>query len=91
MDRKRIEHEALHLSREDRARLIQRLVLSLDSPSRYELRAEWLDEAQRRAKELDDGTAQSVAGDEVLAKARSLVDHQAASHHKVASLQQPIR
>jgi putative addiction module component (TIGR02574 family) len=73
VDRQKIEDEALHLSKEDRAQLIQRLVLSLDSPTPDELRAEWLNEAQRRAKELDDGTAQTVAGDEVLKKARSLV------------------
>ncbi len=73
MDRQKIEDEVLHLSKEDRARLIQRLVLSLDSPTPDELRAEWLDEARRRTKERDDGTAQTVAGAEVLKKARSLV------------------
>ena len=73
MDLQKIEDEALHLPREDRAHLIQRLVLSLDSPSPDELRSDWLAEAQRRAKELDDGTVQAVTGDEVLKKARSLV------------------
>ena len=73
MDRQKIEDEALHLSKEDRAQLIQRLVLSLDSPSPEELRAEWLNEAQRRVKELDEGTVQAIPGDEVLRKARALV------------------
>lgn len=73
MDRRQIEEEALHLSKEDRAQLIQRLVSSLDSPTPEELKAEWLEEAQRRAEELDDGTAQGIPGDEVLKKARALV------------------
>ena len=73
MDRQKIEDEALHLSKEDRAQLIQRLVLSLDSPPPEELRAEWLNEAQRRAKELDEGTVQAIPGGEVLRKARALV------------------
>jgi len=73
MDRQKIEDEALHLSKEDRAQLIQRLVLSLDSPSPEELRGEWLSEAQRRAKELNEGTVQTIPGEEVLRKARALV------------------
>ncbi len=73
MDRQKIEDQALHLSREDRARLIQRLVRSLDAPTADELRAEWLAEAQRRAKELDDGTVATIRGDEVLEKARTLI------------------
>lgn len=73
MDRQKIEDEALHLSKEDRTQLIQRLVLSLDSPAPDELRAEWLNEAQRRAKELNEGAVQTVPGQEVLRKARALV------------------
>lgn len=63
----------MHLSKEDRAQLVQRLVRSLDSPTPEELKAEWLEEARRRAKELDDGTAQAIPADEVLKKARALV------------------
>lgn len=73
MDLKRIENEALHLPKAERAHLIQRLVLSLDSPSVEELRADWLAEAHRRAKELDDGTVQAVPGEDVLRKARALI------------------
>jgi putative addiction module component (TIGR02574 family) len=73
MDLQKIEDEALHLPQKDRAHLIQRLVLSLDSPSSDELRSNWLAEAQRRAKELDDGTVQAIPADEVLKKARSLI------------------
>lgn len=73
MNLQRIEDEALHLPKEERAQLIQRLVLSLESPSEEELRSDWLLEARRRAGELDDGTAQAVPSDDVMRKARALI------------------
>ena len=53
--------------------MIQRLVLSLESPSEEELRSDWLFEARRRGEELDNGTVQAVSGDEVMKKARALI------------------
>ena len=73
MDLQKIEDEALHLPKKERAQLIQRLVLSLDAPSEEELRADWLLEARRRAEELDSGAVQAVSGDEVMKKARALI------------------
>lgn len=73
MELKKLEDEALHLSSEDRAKLIHRLVQSLDEPSKEELNMQWLDEAKRRADELDDGNIQTKSIAEVLAKARALV------------------
>ncbi|CAN7217129.1 addiction module protein [Pseudomonas sp. LjRoot71] len=73
MDLQKIEDEALHLPKKERAQLIQRLVLSLDAPSEEELRADWLLEARRRAEELDSGAVQAVPGDEVMKKARALI------------------
>jgi len=73
MDLHKIETEALHLPKEERARLIQRLVLSLDSPSEDDLRSDWLLEARRRAEELDNGLIQPVPADEVMRKARALI------------------
>ena len=73
MDLQKIEDEALHLPREERARLIRRLVLSLESPSEEELRSDWLVEAQRRAEELDNGSVEAVPGEEVMRKARTLI------------------
>lgn len=73
MDLQKIEDEALHLSKKERAQLIQRLILSLDDPSEDELRSDWLLEAQRRAQELDSGSIQAVPGDEVMKKARALI------------------
>ncbi|MEA3641058.1 MAG: addiction module protein [Lamprobacter sp.] len=73
MNLQRIEDEALHLPTKERAQLIQRLVLSLESPSEKELRADWLLEAWRRAEEFDNGAVQAVSGDEVMRKARALI------------------
>lgn len=73
MNLQRIEQEALHLPKEDRAQLVQRLVLSLDSPSEDELRSDWLLEARRRAEELDNGSVQAVPGEDVLRKAQALI------------------
>ncbi|MDO9617935.1 MAG: addiction module protein [Pseudomonas sp.] len=73
MDLQKIEDEALHLPKKERAQLIQRLVLSLEAPSEEELRSDWLLEARRRAEELDSGSAQAVPGDEVMKKARALI------------------
>ena len=73
MDLQRIEDEALHLPKEERAQLVQRLVLSLESPSREELRSDWLFEARRRAQELDDGSVQAVPSEDVMRKARALI------------------
>ncbi|MCK0744234.1 addiction module protein [Chromohalobacter nigrandesensis] len=72
MDLQKIEDEALHLPKQERARLIQRLVLSLESPSEEELRSDWLREAQHRADELDSGSVQAVSSDDVMRKARAL-------------------
>ena len=74
MDLQRIEDEALNLPKEERAQLIQRLVLSLDAPSEEELRFAWLLEARRRAEELDNGSVQTVPGDDVMRKARALIN-----------------
>tara|TARA_R110000782_G_scaffold158072_4_gene250276 strand:+ start:36 stop:260 length:225 start_codon:yes stop_codon:yes gene_type:complete len=73
MNLQKIEDEALHLPKDERVQLVQRLVLSLESPSEEELRSDWLLEAQRRAEELDSGSVQVVPGKDVMKKARALI------------------
>jgi len=53
--------------------LIQKLILSLESPSKEELRSAWLLEARRRAQELDDGSVAAVSSEDVMEKARALI------------------
>lgn len=72
MNLQKIENEALHLPKSERATLIQKLVLSFDTPTAEELREDWLLEAQSRAMEIDEGLVTLITGEEVLKKARAL-------------------
>ena len=73
MDPQAIEHEALRLPPEDRAKLAQKLLLSLDALSEEESGRTWLIEADRRARELDRGDVQPISEEEVRRKARALL------------------
>ena len=73
MDPQTIEQEALGLPPEDRAKLAQKLLLSLDTLSEEESERTWLIEAERRARELDRGDVQPISSDEVRRKARALL------------------
>lgn len=73
MKLKELENEALQLSDEERAELAQKLLLSLESLSVAEMAEDWMAEAQRRARELDQGTVQPIPAEEVRRKARALL------------------
>ena len=73
MDRQSLEHEALSLPPEDRAKLAQKLLLSLDALSEEESEQAWLIEVGRRARELDRGEVQPISAEEVRRKARDLL------------------
>ncbi|MCH8802259.1 MAG: addiction module protein [Chloroflexi bacterium] len=73
MDPQTIEQEALGLPPEDRAKLAQKLLLSLDTLTEEESERTWLIEAERRARELDRGDVQPISADEVRRKARALL------------------
>lgn len=69
MDTSTIEHEALHLPVAERAKLAHSLLLSLENLSDTECQEAWLDEAQRRADEIDQGLVEMISSEEVSAKA----------------------
>lgn len=73
MDPTTIEREALHLPVLDRARLAHKLLLSLEDMSEPEIEQAWLDEAERRAAEIDQGLVQLIPAEEVSRKARALL------------------
>ena len=73
MKPKRLEEEVLSLPPEERAKLAQKLLLSLDELSEGELGVAWLEEASRRARELDRGEVDPIPAEEVRRKARSLL------------------
>jgi putative addiction module component (TIGR02574 family) len=73
MDTVTIEREAFHLPASERARLAHSLLLSLENLSDTELSETWLDEAERRASEIDNGAVNLISAEEVSAKARILL------------------
>ena len=70
MDITMLEREVLKLSAEDRARLVRELLDSLDDLPSQDIDRLWLEEATRRATQIDTGEVSLVPGDEVDRKAR---------------------
>ncbi|GAA0720801.1 addiction module protein [Dokdonella soli] len=73
MNLKSLEREALNLPPEDRAKLAQELLESLDSLSTAESERLWLEQADRRAREIDAGVVSLASGEDVSRKARALL------------------
>jgi putative addiction module component (TIGR02574 family) len=65
----KVEHEALSLSRQERAFLADRLLSSLDADALSEVDAAWVAEAERRYQEYREGKRQDVAARNVFAEA----------------------
>lgn len=65
METNTVEDQALHLPVDERAKLAQRLLESLDELSEKDAEELWLREAQRRACEIDDGVVQLVTSEEL--------------------------
>jgi len=64
-----LEAAALHLPPGERARLIERLITSLDVDP--EVEEAWAAEVERRQAEIDSGTASLLPGPESLAKLKA--------------------
>jgi putative addiction module component (TIGR02574 family) len=60
-----IEEKALALPVHERAKLIERLLESLDTLPEQEAETLWLDAAERRAREIDEGKVQLVTPEEL--------------------------
>lgn len=71
LTREQLENEAQSLPREERARLAETLIASLDEDA--EIERAWMDEAERRAAELDSGAVESVPAEDVFSELDSLV------------------
>jgi putative addiction module component (TIGR02574 family) len=68
-----IEKEAVQLSMQERAKLAQRLLESLDEVSEAEAEQLWLDVAVRRAEEIDRGTVQLISAEELEMRVQALL------------------
>jgi len=64
-----LEAEALNLSITDRARLVEKLIVSLDSEPDVE--AAWAAEVERRHAEMESGTVSLIPGPEALARLKA--------------------
>jgi len=64
-----LEAEALQLSAAERARLVERLIASLDADP--EVEEAWAAEVERRNAEIEAGTVSMVPGPEALARLRA--------------------
>ena len=67
----KLEAKVLKLPPEQRARLAQRLISSLDQASDPESEEFWIREAERRLEDLESGSVEPVPAERVLEKARS--------------------
>jgi putative addiction module component (TIGR02574 family) len=66
---KKIEHEALRLSVQERAFLADRLLSSLGEDTFTDIDAAWIAEAERRYQEYKEGKRPGVAAQEVFSEA----------------------
>ena len=64
-DSKRLAEQVLSLPCEDRIYVVDRLLESLNAPSREEINRLWAEESERRIDELDSGKVAPVPGDQV--------------------------
>lgn len=66
-----LETKVLELGIEDRARLAEKLILSLDAPEEEENLRLWVAEAERRLQQLRDGKAKEIPARDVFRRARA--------------------
>jgi len=64
----KLEHEALSLSRQERAFLADRLLSSLDGNVLTDVDAAWIAEAERRYEEYREGTRPGIHAQEVFSR-----------------------
>ena len=71
-----IEREIRGLERDDQEQLLRALLEELDGPPDPDVERAWLEEAQRRSRELDTGAIDTIPAEEVFAGAREQLKRQ---------------
>jgi putative addiction module component (TIGR02574 family) len=71
MNTKTVEEEALGLPVQERAKLAERLLESLDDLPERDVEVLWLEVAERRAKEIDDGSVELVTPEELARRVKA--------------------
>ena len=72
LTREQLEIEAQSLPRDERARLAEAIISSLEEEG--EVERAWMEEIQRRVGELDSGAVETIPAEKVLAELDELVD-----------------
>lgn len=72
-----IEAKIRSLSLEDKTELIRALIAELDGPADADVERAWLQEAQRRYREVVEGKVQPVPGERVFENLRSRLKREA--------------
>lgn len=73
MNTEQLEAEIMKLSLDARAKLAERIILSLDAPSDEENLQLWVQEAERRLKDLREGKAKEIPAEDVFQRARAAI------------------
>ena len=73
MNDEQLEAEIMKLNLDARARLAEKLILSLDAPSDEENLRLWVAEAERRLRDLREGRAKEIPAEEVFRRARQAI------------------
>ena len=68
---KKFLEEALLLPSEDRAELVEHLLESLNIPTKEEIEKLWVEEAEKRVKDYEDGRVKSLDGAKVVREIRN--------------------
>ena len=66
-----IENEIRSLNADDRMHLLRDLIADLDGSMDEDVEKAWLEEAERRYKELKEGKAELIPAEEVFSKAKA--------------------
>jgi len=66
----KVFEEALSLPSDERASLVEKLLLSLNLPIQEEIDRLWAKEAERRVSQIEQGDVELIPGEEVFAKIR---------------------
>ena len=73
MNDEQLDAEIMKLDLDARARLAEKLILSLDVPSDKESLHLWVVEAERRLKDLREGRAKEIPAEEMFRRARQAI------------------
>ena len=73
MNDEQLEAEIMKLNLDARARLAEKLILSLDAPSDEENLRLWVAQAERRLRDLREGRAKEIPAEEVFRRARQAI------------------